>query len=131
MSAIPTSAAVLLAELTQRGFELQVRGDRLRYRPRSAMTPDLARRVRDHRDELIAILTESQDRPTETPRDKAARLIREARRNGSHEFAAVLRDAWRERVAICEIDGGLSVEAGEAVAEKEIRNMLDRDTSNA
>jgi len=41
------SAADLLTDLAKRGIELVARGDRLRYRPRSALTPDLAERLRD------------------------------------------------------------------------------------
>ena len=58
MSTVPATA--LLAELTHRGIELQVRGDRLRYRPRSALTQELAERVRAHKAELLAILAPSE-----------------------------------------------------------------------
>ena len=51
-----TAAADLLIDLTRRGIELVPCGDWLRYRPRSAMTPDLAERLRAHKAELLAIL---------------------------------------------------------------------------
>ena len=51
-----TSAADLLIDLTRRGIELVAQEDRLRYRPRSAVTPDLAGRLRTHKAELLAIL---------------------------------------------------------------------------
>ena len=130
MSATPTPAAVLLAELNQRGFELQIHGERLRYRPRSAMTPDLAERIRRYKGELMAILLAVRRRLTQTPRSRAAKLIREARRDGNRELAAILRDAWRERIAICEIDGGLSTEAAEEVAGKNIQSVLDSQDSS-
>lgn len=58
MGATTTSAVtVLLAELTRRGIELQAHGDVLRYRPRTALTPDLLKRVQAHKPELLAILT--------------------------------------------------------------------------
>ncbi len=38
----------LLADLQQRGVRLEAHGDRLRYRPRSALTPDLAGRLKEH-----------------------------------------------------------------------------------
>ena len=56
-------------------------------------------------------------------RDQAARLIREARRNASDDGKAVaLRDAWRERLAICTMDGDLSVEEAERVALHELEH---------
>ena len=42
MTATPLPVSLLLVELARRGIELRADGDRLRYRPRSAMTPDLA-----------------------------------------------------------------------------------------
>lgn len=49
--------AELVAVLTARGIELQAEGGRLRFRPRAAMTPDLAERVKRHKPELLAMLT--------------------------------------------------------------------------
>ncbi len=51
-----TSAVDLLIDLTRRGIELVAHEDRLRYRPRSAVTPDLAERMKAHKCELMAIL---------------------------------------------------------------------------
>lgn len=51
-----TAAADLLAELTGLGIELVAHADRLRYRPRSAVTPELVERLRSHKAELLAIL---------------------------------------------------------------------------
>jgi len=50
------TAAVLLAELTQAGIELLADGDKLRYRPQSAMTPDLAERLGAHKAEILSLL---------------------------------------------------------------------------
>lgn len=57
-----TAAADLLTYLTRLGIEMVAHGDRLRYRPRSALTPDLAERLRAHKAEVLAIL-----RPAEGP----------------------------------------------------------------
>lgn len=57
MTAVVDTPAALLAELTARGIELQVRGDRLRFRPRNAMTPDLVARIEAHKSEVLALLT--------------------------------------------------------------------------
>lgn len=48
-------------------------------------------------------------------RHRAALLIRAARRQGSAR-AIELRDAWRERLAICSIDGGLPTHEAEQIA---------------
>lgn len=50
------TATQLLADLSWHGIELVAHGDRLRYRPRLAVTPDLAERLRTHKPELLAIL---------------------------------------------------------------------------
>lgn len=56
--------ADLIVDLDRAGVqELVADGDTLRYRPRSALTPDLAERLRTHKAELLAILgpTEGTD----------------------------------------------------------------------
>ncbi len=50
------SAAQLMNELAQRGIRIEASGDRLRYSPRSAVTPDLADRMKAHKGELLTIL---------------------------------------------------------------------------
>lgn len=57
-----TTAADLLADLSRLGIEVVAHGDRLRYRPQSALTPDLVERLRIHKTELLATL-----RPTVAP----------------------------------------------------------------
>lgn len=46
----------LLAELWRRGIELRADGDRLCYRPVSAVPPDLRSQLAQHKPELLAIL---------------------------------------------------------------------------
>jgi hypothetical protein len=48
------TTAELLATLHQRGVNLKVEGDRLRYCPRSAVTPELASQMKLHKNELMA-----------------------------------------------------------------------------
>ncbi len=50
------SAKALLQELRGRGIELVVDGDRLQYRPRSVVTPDLLDRLRKHKPSLLKLL---------------------------------------------------------------------------
>ena len=50
------TAAELIAELTRRGIRLETAGDRLRYSPRSALTPDLAAQMKAHKAELLVLL---------------------------------------------------------------------------
>jgi hypothetical protein len=57
------------------------------------------------------------------PRLQAAELIRDARRAGDRGRAIAMRDAWRERLAICEIDGSLPTENAQQIALKELYNM--------
>ncbi|MAT68931.1 MAG: hypothetical protein CMJ58_05350 [Planctomycetaceae bacterium] len=51
----------LLAELDRRGIAIQAHGDRLRYAPRSAVTPELAARMRQHKRALLAILGDANE----------------------------------------------------------------------
>ena len=54
----------LLAELTRRGVEVAVDGDRLRFRPQSAVTPDLRAALIEHKPGLIRLLAD-EDREVE------------------------------------------------------------------
>ena len=46
----------LLAELSRRGVEIAVNGDRLRFRPQDAVTPDLRAALIEHKADLIRLL---------------------------------------------------------------------------
>jgi hypothetical protein len=75
-----------------------VEGGNLHLRPRARVTADVVDRVRRHKAEVV----------------RAVRLDRLAALDGNH------RDAWKERVAICTIDGGLSEADAEEVAWREM-----------
>ena len=49
-------ATEVLAELTRRGVEIAVAGDRLRFRPRDAVTPDLRAALIEHKTDLIRLI---------------------------------------------------------------------------
>jgi len=54
----------LIAELTRLGVRLEAHGDRLRYYPRSLVTPALADRLKAHKCGLLAMLqSESVESP--------------------------------------------------------------------
>lgn len=50
------SVVELLLGLGRLGIRLEADGERLRYRPRSALTPDLLARLKEHKAELLAML---------------------------------------------------------------------------
>ena len=50
------NAAQLMTDLARLGIRIEAHGDRLRYSPRSAVTPDLAQRMKTHKGELLEIL---------------------------------------------------------------------------
>jgi TubC N-terminal docking domain len=50
------SAKALFAELRERGVEIMAEGELLRYRPRSAVTPELLDRLRTHKPTLLMLL---------------------------------------------------------------------------
>ncbi len=77
-----TTATNLLAELGRLGIEVTAHGNRLRYRPRSAVTPELAERMKVHKAELLAILTA-------TPADDTS--------TAEHPLAGTPFDGWIQR----------------------------------
>ncbi len=50
------SAAELILDLNRLGIRLEADGERLRFFPQSAVTPEIATRLRSHKAELLAIL---------------------------------------------------------------------------
>ena len=71
MGGTMSPAATLLADLEARGIEIQPDGDRLRFRPKAAMTADLAERVKACKTELLAMLGDTPSpeavQPTKSP----------------------------------------------------------------
>ncbi len=116
----------LLAGLAELGIQLQVQGQRLRYQPLAAMTADLAERSKAHKGELLTMLGGADGRPVIVARLFAARLLGDARGAGELDLAVALRNAWRERMAICEIDGGLTQRHAEQVAASNLKEVLAR-----
>ena len=58
-------------------------------------------------------------------RRDVARMILSPRGAEDRAVAVALRDAWRERVGICTIEGGLSIEDAKAVAWADLRATVD------
>lgn len=56
---MPAEAEALVAELRARGVELRAVGDRLRYKPASALTPADVEVLRKHKEAVIALLRRS------------------------------------------------------------------------
>lgn len=56
------SAAEIVADLARRGIRLEADGERLRYFPRSALTPDLLDRLKAHKAELLAAIERFEER---------------------------------------------------------------------
>lgn len=50
------SVRALMTDLARLNIRLEARGDRLRYSPKSAVTPELARRIKKNKEDLLAIL---------------------------------------------------------------------------
>ena len=72
-----TTAEMLIAELREHGVELRVAGERLRFRPRSAVSPELRAKMLANKREIMATLRQQSlyDVPAGwTPQGWAARL---------------------------------------------------------
>jgi len=61
------NAAELLMDLARLRIRLEARVGKLRYHPRSAVTPDLIRRLKTHKGELLALLQPTPDTNTAVP----------------------------------------------------------------
>lgn len=70
------TATELLSELQQKGIRLEARGDRLRYAPASAVTPELREALATHKAQLISLL-----KVEETKRHQKARPVHYALRD--------------------------------------------------
>ena len=57
------TATQLIADLTRMGIQLEAHGERLRYSPRSRVTPVLAQSMKKHKPELLAILRHDAEAP--------------------------------------------------------------------
>ena len=55
------TAVNVVNELARRGIRLAARGDRLRFFPRSAATPELQRQLKQHKPELLELLAVETD----------------------------------------------------------------------
>ncbi len=53
----------LVKDLKRLGIRLEAHGDRLRYSPRSAVTPDVVAELKRHKGDLLAILRSQIDTP--------------------------------------------------------------------
>src|SRR5262245_57728163 len=63
------TAALLVETLRSRGIQLRVVGDRLRYRPASALTTDDLEALRQHKAEVLVLLSASPLLPILGPLD--------------------------------------------------------------
>ena len=66
------TATTLINDLARLEIQLKADGDRLRYAPRSAVTPALAEQIKAHKGELLEILRNPTTCPEMTPRDTAS-----------------------------------------------------------
>ena len=73
------STLELYALLSERGVTLQASGDKLRFAPRDALTPELVEEVRQHKRGLMTLLRgEAEGRPVPPLPWQLERLVRAA-----------------------------------------------------
>ena len=116
LSTATSSVEHVLGDLVQRGIQLKVADGRLQFWPRSALTSERIWSLKQHKSQLIQILQGSN-------RWRAAQMIRAARRSGDRGYAITLRDAWRERVAICVISGNSPLQEAYQIAMVELESV--------
>ena len=81
------NAPALIAELRRRGVTLEAQGDRLRFRPVSAVSEDLVARLREQKADVLARLLSSSsagtplaDEPIVEARERLAAVLIRSRR---------------------------------------------------
>lgn len=114
-----TEALRLLHELKSRGLELQPAGDRIRYRPIEAMTPELAEQVKARKAEILALLASPPIEPA--PEQQAENRCEVIDWN---DLDPDWRLEFEERAAIREYDGGQAREHAEAAALREVLEAM-------
>lgn len=72
------SPAMLLAELHRLGIAVKADGDRLRFRPRNAVSDELLAALRQHKTEILATLTRQVESPPTNTADVVPVFGREA-----------------------------------------------------
>ena len=110
------AAANFITYLVQLGVQLKLVGDRLQYRSHYPLTPALINEIRQHKPTLTRVLCNAH-------RWRATQVIRAARRSGDRGYAITLRDAWRERVAICVISGNSPLQEAYQIAMAELESV--------
>ena len=71
----PETGSSLLRQLEAMGFTLRIEGDQLRYRP-ATMDPELLERVREHKPELLKLLSgRSRRRPPDAKFESIRALL--------------------------------------------------------
>ncbi len=113
--------ATLLADLQRAGVRVRIAADDAHALdlagPQSVLSVTRLEELRQCKPQLLAFLRRR------ALRQHVAQMIRQTRRVNPRR-AAALRDAWRERLAICMIDGGLSEPDALGVAFADLQNML-------
>ncbi len=119
------SAATVLAELTQRGVELAVDGDRLRYRPAGAVPDELRDAMAACRQELLALARSMvmPSMPAGTWARCAATLLA---RVADADERSDLRETFEERAGVCEYHGHLSRDEAERIAFGQLCKVMAR-----
>lgn len=90
--------AGVLADVARRGITLQAHAGKLRFHPRSAMTPDLARRIKAHRQALLALLSDTTppDATAVAPREAGSRVLSVVSVSEPPERSTASRALWSE-----------------------------------
>jgi len=122
------TTADLMAELRRRGIELKADGNRLRFRPVSAVPPDLRAAMTEHKAEILAVLAGDDLPIVDPPGTWAKRAAGLLAGIDDPDRRADLREAFEHRAGVCEFDGGLSRDGAEALAYREIAAKLRKGT---
>jgi hypothetical protein len=94
------SAAELLMDLGRQGIRLEADGERLRFHPRSALTPDLLGRLKAHKGELLTLLRDASNFDIDSAPNAEPTPITEKR---THRMPPELRGRVKATLDTCPI----------------------------
>jgi len=113
----------LIVYLRRLGVDLRTDGDRLQFRPASAVGSDLRLRLVKHKVDIVAALATASSEPSASSeqarlhlRQRLAGIVRTARRQGDRGRVVDALETFNHRAAVMQFDAGLIRHEAERLA---------------
>ena len=87
----------ILEEVGRRGISLFPKGDRLRFYPKNALTPELLEELKEHKAEMLVVLGEEPVRSADEVLEMAREYLGPSQRFEPDEHPPSKRELWVEQ----------------------------------